>query len=65
MAALIDSAPQHGKRLQVFALIPLSNTGKAIADSALLDAERPEEIFEPMARRRGLFRRGGLLRQPG
>ncbi len=65
MAALIDGASQHGKRLMPFTLSPLSNTGKAIADSALLDAERPEEIFEPIARRRGLFRRGGLLRQPG
>ena len=64
MAALIDGVPQQGKRLQPFALISLSNAGKAIADSALLDAERPEEIFEPIARRRGLFRRGGLLRQP-
>lgn len=65
MAALIDDAAQDGKRLLPFALIPLSNTEKAIADSALLDAERPEEIFEPMTRRRGLFRRGGLLRKPG
>jgi hypothetical protein len=65
MAALIDGAPQQGKRLVPFTLLPLSNAGKAIADSALLDAERPEEIFEPIARRRGLFRRGGLLRQPG
>ncbi len=80
MAALIDGqlqhgaqhSPQHGprhegrrgKHLLPFALLPLSNTEKAIADSALLDAERPEEIFEPMARRRGLFRRGGLLRRP-
>ena len=65
MATLIAGAAQHGKRLLPFVLIPLSNTEKAIADSALLDAERPEEIFEPMARRRGLFRRGGLLRKPG
>lgn len=65
MAALIDGAAQDGKRLLPFTLIPLSNTEKAIADSALLDAERPEEIFEPMTRRRGLFRRGGLLRKPG
>lgn len=64
MAALIDGTAGQGKRLLPFALIPLSNAEKAIADSALLDAERPEEIFEPMTRRRGLFRRGGLLRRP-
>ncbi len=65
MAALIDGASKQGKRLMPISLISLSNAGKAIADSALLDAERPEEIFEPIARRRGLFRRGGLLRKPG
>jgi len=65
MAELIDNAPRQGSHLLPFALIPLSNAEKAIADSSLLDAERPEEIFEPMARRRGLFRRGGLLRNPG
>ena len=42
----------------------LTDAEKAIADTALLDAERPEEIFEPMAKRRGLFKRGGLLRKP-
>lgn len=65
MAELIDNAPQQGNRLLPFTLFPLSNTEKVIADSSLLDAERPEEIFEPIARRRGLFRRGGLLRKPG
>ncbi|MDE2405447.1 MAG: phospholipase [Sphingomonadales bacterium] len=64
MAALIDSLPRTGKHLEAFALRPLTDAEKAIADTALLDAERPEEIFEPMARRRGLFRRGGLLRRP-
>jgi phosphatidylserine/phosphatidylglycerophosphate/cardiolipin synthase-like enzyme len=63
MAALI-AASQTGKRLKSFALRPLTNAEKVIADSALLDAESPEEIFEPMARRRGLFRNGSLLRKP-
>jgi hypothetical protein len=35
-----------------------------VADNALLDPERPEELFEPFSKRRGLFRRGGLLRRP-
>ena len=64
MAEWIARQPQSGKHLEPFALRPLTDAEKAIADTALLDAERPEEIFEPMARRRGLFRRGGLLRRP-
>jgi len=45
-------------------LPPLTEAEKAIADSALLDPERPEDLFEPMRRRGGLFRRGGFLRRP-
>jgi len=45
-------------------LRPLGDTEKALADSALLDPERPGELFEPMNRRRGLFRVGGLLHRP-
>ena len=33
-------------------------------DFPSLDPERPGELFEPMRRRKGLFRRGGLLRRP-
>ena len=64
MAALIAAAPQDGKRLIALPLPPLSEAEKAIADTGLLDAERPDEIFEPIGRRRGLFRRGGYLRRP-
>jgi hypothetical protein len=63
MAAMIDSLPRIGKRLEPFVLRPLTDAEKAIADNAWLDPERPEEIFEPMEKR-GLFRRGGLLRRP-
>lgn len=63
MIAAIDSLPQEGKRLQSFALRPLTDAEKAIADSSIFDPERPEELFEPMGKR-GLFRRGGLLRRP-
>lgn len=64
MAAAIDSLPREGKRLEPFALRPLAEAEKTIADSALLDPERPGEMFEPIGGRRGLFRRGGILRRP-
>ena len=64
MRAMIESLPRSSKRLEPFRLPPLSDTEKALADSALLDPERPGELFEPMRRRRGLFRPGGFLRRP-
>ena len=64
MAAAIKAAPKDGKRLDAFVLRPLTDAEKAVADSALLDPERPGEFFEPIGRRRGLFRRGGILRRP-
>lgn len=66
MAGMIDALPRAAKRLEAFDLRPLSDAEKAIADSALLDPERPEELFEPISRGRvrGLFRRGGLLHRP-
>lgn len=63
MARMIDNAPKQGKRLDPFAPRPLANREKALADSDLLDPERPEERFRLLGRRR-LFRRGGFLRQP-
>ena len=65
MIDLIENAPRQGKRLDPFVLRPLTDAEKAVADNALLDPERPEELFEPFSARRGLFRRGGLLRRPG
>ena len=64
MAAMIDAAPKKGKRLEPFILRVLSDTEKAFADNALLDPERPEDMFEPIGRRHGLFSRGGFLRRP-
>ena len=64
MIALIGRASQTGKRLTPFVLRPLSDTGKAVADNALFDPERPEQLFEPFSKTRGLFRRGGILRRP-
>ncbi len=65
MIDLIENAPRHGKRLEPFVLRPLTDAEKAVADNALFDPERPNELFEPFSSRRGLFRRGGLLRRPG
>ena len=64
MIALIENAPHGGKRLEPFVLRPLTDAEKAVADSALFDPERPEELFEPFSTRRGLFRRGGWLLRP-
>lgn len=64
MSAMIDARPREGKRLEPFVLRALTETERMIADSALLDPERPEEMFEPIGAKRGLFRRGGLLRRP-
>jgi phosphatidylserine/phosphatidylglycerophosphate/cardiolipin synthase-like enzyme len=64
MIALIEGAPRRGKYLEPFALRPLTETERAVADNALLDPERPEELFEPFSKRRGLFRRGAFLRRP-
>ncbi|MFM5949406.1 MAG: phospholipase D-like domain-containing protein [Novosphingobium sp.] len=65
MLDLIENAPRDGKRLDPFVLRPLTDAEKAVADNALFDPERPEELFEPFSARRGLFRRGGFLRRPG
>ncbi|MEP7223045.1 MAG: phospholipase D-like domain-containing protein [Novosphingobium sp.] len=68
MADMINSLPasglSSGKRLAPFHLRPLSDREKAVADSTLFDPETAGEMFEPMRRRRGLFRRGGVLRRP-
>ena len=68
MAAAIEEVtpgPDSGaKRLEPFTLRPLTEAEKAIADNAVLDPERPEEMFEPIGGKRGLFRRGGFLRRP-
>ncbi len=64
MQRLIAEAPRTGKRLDAFVLRPLTEAEKAVADNALLDPERPGQLFEPFSKRRGLFRRGGFLRRP-
>ncbi len=63
MIRLLDETERGDKRLEPFVPHELSDTAKTVADSALLDPERPEELFEPIARRRGLFH--GHLHLPG
>lgn len=60
MAAMIDALVPAGKHLAPLPLKHLSETERALGESALLDPERPGEIFEPIERR-GLFRRKGQL----
>ena len=64
MIALIEAAPKTGKQLKPFVLRPLSDAEKTVADNALFDPERPEQLFEPFSTSRGLFRRGGILNRP-
>jgi phosphatidylserine/phosphatidylglycerophosphate/cardiolipin synthase-like enzyme len=63
MAEMIDAHPQRGKRLERFAFEELSDTEKALADSAVLDPEDHDDVFEPIGKR-GLFRKGSILRRP-
>jgi phosphatidylserine/phosphatidylglycerophosphate/cardiolipin synthase-like enzyme len=64
MISMIEAAPRTGKHLEPFVLRPLTDAEKALADGAVLDPERPGEIFEPIGKKRGLFRIGGILRRP-
>ena len=64
MIAMLSARSQAGKHLAPFVLRDLTEAEKAVADNALLDPERPEDMFEPISRRRGLFRKGGILRRP-
>jgi phosphatidylserine/phosphatidylglycerophosphate/cardiolipin synthase-like enzyme len=62
MIELIEATPRHGKYLAHFELRDLTDAERTVADNALLDPEKPEELFEPITERRGLF--GGSLRRP-
>jgi phosphatidylserine/phosphatidylglycerophosphate/cardiolipin synthase-like enzyme len=64
MAAMIGARPQIGRRLMPLPLRRLSQTQKALADSALLDPESPDELFARLSRRQGLFRAGSSLPRP-
>ncbi len=62
MAAMIEALPREGKHVRPLALPELNEAEKMIAETALLDPERPNEMFEAIDRR-GLFRRPGLLQR--
>jgi phosphatidylserine/phosphatidylglycerophosphate/cardiolipin synthase-like enzyme len=62
MAAMIASRPASGRHLERYVPPILGETAKAVADSALLDPERPEEMLA-FYRRRGLFR-SRILQRP-
>ncbi len=63
MIAMIDALPAEGKRLEMLPLDELDDISKELADSAVLDRERPDQVFEPIAKS-GLFRKSGILRKP-
>ncbi|VWX51236.1 phospholipase D-like domain-containing protein [Novosphingobium sp. 9U] len=64
MAAMMLAMPRDGKHVRPLELPELNDAEKALADSTLLDPERPGELFEPIDRK-GLFRRRGVLQKPG
>lgn len=62
MAGMISALGEgRSRRLRRFEPPKLDELGQAIGRSAILDPEKPDEIFEPFTKRRGLFRRGSLL----
>ena len=63
MIAMIDSLPGQGRHLARLPLDELGDFKSELADSEILDPERPEDRFEPVAKR-GLFRKSGALRKP-
>ena len=64
LAELVALLPHNARRLVPLPLRRLTQAQKALADAALLDPERPEEIFAVPARRQGLFPVGGVLPEP-
>ena len=61
--AMIEATCGANRRLRRLEMRDLTVAEKTIADSGLLDPERPKDIFEPVEKR-GLFRRGDILRKP-
>jgi phosphatidylserine/phosphatidylglycerophosphate/cardiolipin synthase-like enzyme len=64
MAAMIAALGSTNRRwLKPFEPEELSDLKRKMADAAVLDPERPDDMFEPFAEGRGLFRKGSLLRR--
>lgn len=51
----IKALQSSGRSVRDYVLPDLSSLGEWLADSKLLDPEGPEEMFEPLSRRRGLL----------
>ncbi len=64
MASMIRHCPQNSRQLRCFEMPELNDTERALADNAMLDPERPGEMFEIPQKRTGLFRKGSILRRP-
>ncbi|MBD3730178.1 MAG: phospholipase [Sphingomonadales bacterium] len=64
MIELVKHCSGGRRQLRRLDLPELTAIEADMADNALLDPEHPEEFFEPIAKRRGLFRKGGILRRP-
>ena len=63
MAALIDhSQGEDGRNLRRYHPPELNDVQKGLAESALLDPEDPDDMFEPFAKG-GLFRKGSRLKR--
>lgn len=62
MRALADSVTA-GRRLVRLELKEMTPEEQALADNAVLDPEKPEDLFEPMTSA-GLFSASGILRRP-
>jgi phosphatidylserine/phosphatidylglycerophosphate/cardiolipin synthase-like enzyme len=63
MIATLDAMSATGKHIERLPIESLDSFQKELADSAILDPERPGDWFEPIAKR-GLFRASGRLRKP-
>ena len=64
MHALIEQHPQPGRNLKYYEIPEYNDLVKAMADEEVLDPENPEVMFEPIKKRRGLFRSSKLI-EPG
>ena len=64
LAVMVREMKPNPRHLRPLQLDELGDIEQALADSALLDPETPDDIFAMPSERRGLFRKGGRLRKP-
>ncbi len=63
MASMIHHCPKNSRQLRRYQEPELNGTERALADNTLLDPERPDEMFELIEKRTGLFRKGSILQR--